>query len=136
MMKITRVWIVSVAILAVAQVVSAVELPYPLSIGGHPAKDEGRLDAAAVVKEAVDPNAEVVIQAQTEMVILNICSANDDGSVKPHSRTAIVMAQGTNKVRLDQTLDKKPLAAGMYRVLAGMCALTILVWTWKLLRAP
>ncbi|MCX6910080.1 MAG: ankyrin repeat domain-containing protein [Verrucomicrobia bacterium] len=126
-MTITRMWIAGVAAFAVAQVVSAVELPFPLTIGGHPAKDEGRLDAAAVVKEAVAPGAEVVIQAQTEMVILNISPVNDDGTAKPHSRTAIVMAQGTNKVRLDQTLDKKPLAAGLYRMTATAADATAIV---------
>ncbi|MBI5685305.1 MAG: ankyrin repeat domain-containing protein [Verrucomicrobia bacterium] len=123
----TRAWIAGVAVFTAAQAVSAVELPFPLSIGGHPAKDEGRLDAAAVVKEAVDPNAEVVIKAETEMIILNISAANDDGSVKARSRTAIVMAQGANKVRLDQTLDKKPLAAGLYRMTATAADATAIV---------
>ncbi len=123
----TRAWIAGVAMFALTQVVNAVELPFPLTIGGHPAKDEGRLDAAAVVKEAVNPNAEVVIKAQTEMVILNISSANDDGSIKAGSRTAIVMAQGTNKARLDQTLDKKPLAAGLYRMTATAADATAIV---------
>lgn len=126
-MTITRAWTTSLAAFAVAQAVSAVELPFPLSIGGHPAKDEGRMDSAAVVREAVDPKAEVVITAQTEMAILNITAANDDGSVKPRSRTAIVMAQGTNKVRLDQTLDKKPLAAGLYRMTATAADATAIV---------
>ncbi|MFA7004495.1 MAG: ankyrin repeat domain-containing protein, partial [Verrucomicrobiia bacterium] len=126
-MTIARAWIAGATVFAIVQVVGAVELPFPLTIGGHPAKDEGRLDAAAVVKEAVAPSAEVVIQAQTEMVILNITAANDDGSVKARSRTAIVMAQGTNKVRLDQTLDKKPLAAGLYRMTATAADTTAIV---------
>ncbi|MFA5193601.1 MAG: ankyrin repeat domain-containing protein [Verrucomicrobiia bacterium] len=126
-MTTARTWIAGMAVFAVAQIISAVELPFPLSIGGHPARDEGRLDSAAVVREAVDPQAEVVIKAQTEMIILNITAANDDGSVKPHSRTAIIMAQGANKVRLDQTMDKKPLAAGLYRMTATAADATAIV---------
>lgn len=126
-MTATKTWITTLAVLAAAQVARAVELPFPLSIGGHAARDEGRLDAAAVVREAVDSKAEVVIQAQAEMVILNISAANDDGSPKAGARTAIIMAQGTNKLRLDQTLDKKPLAAGLYRMTATAADATAIV---------
>jgi len=106
-----------VIILVCPLVVSALELlPFGVSIGGHPAKDEGRADGIAVIKDAVDPSAEIVIDAKPDMIILNIVAANDDGSVKEGSQPAVIVMQGKNKTGLDQTMDKKPLADGPYRM--------------------
>ena len=103
-------------ILVCALVARAAELPFGVTIGGHAAKDEGRADSAAIVKEAVDAKAEIVIDAKADMIILNIFPANEDGSPKEGAQAAIIIMQGTNKAGLDQTMDKKPLAEGLYRM--------------------
>ena len=110
------VLLMGVMILVCAGVARALELPFGVSIGGHAAKDEGRPDGIAVIKDAVDPAAEIVIDAKTDMIILNVFAANDDGSPKEGAQPAVIIMQGKNKAGLDQTMDKKPLADGFYRL--------------------
>ena len=114
-------------ILVCALVARAAELPFGVTIGGHAAKDEGRADSAAIVKEAVDAKAEIVIDAKADMIILNIFPASDDGTPKEGAQPAIIIMQGTNKAGLDQTMDKKPLAEGLYRMNATAGANTAIV---------
>jgi hypothetical protein len=96
-------------------------LPFAVKLAGQSAVAKG--DAAfATIEQPVADNAELEIAVDNpEMVIINAFPSDEKGNVKENAVAAIIIFQKTNKGKIDQTMDKKKLVAGVYlmNIVAG-----------------
>jgi hypothetical protein len=88
-------------------------LPFGVKVGGQKAIVSGNKLFAKVAKP-VSANAALVVDAEAEMVIINIFKSDKEGNAIKGAQPAIIMIQGGNKTKLDSTMDKKPLEPGNY----------------------
>jgi len=88
-------------------------LPFGVKVGGQKAIVSGNKTFAKVAKP-VSAKADLVVDAEAEMVIINIFKSDKEGNAIQGAQPAIIMIQGGNKTKLDSTMDKKPLEPGTY----------------------
>ncbi len=103
---------------------------FPVSVGGVAAVKANSV--FAVIPKAVEANDSIEVGAEVGengMVIINAFPADVNGDPKPGGKPAIIILKDTNKGTLDQTMDKKALAKGLYRmniVAGGKTAIVVL----------
>ena len=86
-------------------------LPFPVSLGGQPAKDGAPF---AKIENPVAADAELSVQSKDGMIIVNVHAVNAKNEPVPGSTPAVILLQGKTKTNLDKTMDGKKLAPGNY----------------------
>jgi hypothetical protein len=86
-------------------------LPFPVSVGGQPAKDGAPF---AKIENPVAADAELSVESKDGMIIVNVNAVNAKCEPVPGSTPAVILLQGKTKTNLDKTMDGKKLAAGNY----------------------
>jgi len=118
MKNLAMMFVVSIAIVGLSIRLVAEELPFALTLGG--AKPVAGTSFATVPGTVAD-NAELVLDVDEPMVIINVFPCNEKGEAKEGASPAIIMIQGGKKITIDQTMDKKKLSVGNYimNIVAG-----------------
>lgn len=89
--------------------------PFTVTLGGQKAAVKEKNDLFAVVPDPVKPDAVLVLDAISDNLIVNAFRCNEDGSVFLDKQpAAIIFAQKSQEVKLNATMDKKPLPPGTY----------------------
>jgi len=86
-------------------------LPFAVSVGGQAAKDGTPF---AKIENPVAADAELSVQSEDGMIIVNAHVVNAKNEPVPGSTPAVILLQGKTKTNLDKTMDGKKLAAGNY----------------------
>lgn len=89
-------------------------LPFEVTLGGQKAVTEKDNALFAVIPQPVKSNAELTIEKEAPMLIINAFSCNEDGTVEQNAPAAVIFTQNTATTPLDATMDKKPLNPGTY----------------------
>ena len=89
-------------------------LPFAVTVDGQEAVAESEQAVFATINTPVSNKAELAVDDDSGMIILNIFSSDDSGNVKPGIQPVIIILQGDNKTTLDNTMDKKKLDPGCY----------------------
>ena len=88
--------------------------PFDVTLGGQKAAVKNHEDIFAVVAEPVKGDATLSIAEKSPMLIVNAFPCKEDGTVMMDRPAAVIFAQDTNEVKLDQTMDKQKLGPGTY----------------------
>ena len=86
-------------------------LPFPVTIGGQPAKDGIPF---AKIANPVAADAELAVDSKGDMIIVNVNAVNAKNEPVPGSAPAVILLQGKTKTTIDKTMDGKTLSAGNY----------------------
>ncbi len=106
--------------------------PFDVRVGGQLAVVEGNPDTAifAKLKDPVPPDAEVEVEGQPGMLILNVFPVNPDGTVDSSAPVKAIFASGATKVRLSQTMDGSKLEPGLWGMNVVFASATSRVMFW------
>lgn len=89
--------------------------PFDVTLGGQKAEMGDWGDLFAVVKEPVKPDAVLALEKEVPMLIVNAFPCKEDGTIlMAGAPAAVIFVQNAAEVKLDATMDKKPLEAGTY----------------------
>jgi len=90
--------------------------PFKVTIDGKVAEIVGDPTTAIFAKIADPVPADALLEVEGEpgMIIINVFPTNEAGEVVSGAAPAILMAQDTTKIKLDQTMDKSKIAPGLY----------------------
>lgn len=89
--------------------------PFDVTIGGQKASMVDGNMLFAVVEKPVKPDALLELEKKAPMLIINVFACQEDGSVmQAGAQPAILLVQNANAVKLNATMDKKPLTPGRY----------------------
>lgn len=89
-------------------------LPFDLSLGGQKAVMEHGNELFAQIPEPVAPDAPLKLEKEVPMLIVNAFPCKEDGTVEDAQAAGVIFANNTAEVKLSDTMDKKPLAPGIY----------------------
>jgi len=91
--------------------------PFDVTIGGQKAVMQDGNILFAVVANPVKPDALLQIEKKSPMLIVNAFAVKPNGAVMEQGQQpAIYFVKELNQVRLNETMDKKPLKPGRYLV--------------------
>ena len=88
--------------------------PFDVVVGGQAAVMNDGNDLFAVVEKPVKPDDAVELAEASPLFIINAFSCKEDGTVEEAQPAGIIFAQNAKLVKLDATMDKKPLKPGTY----------------------
>ncbi len=88
--------------------------PFDVTLGGTKAEMKAGNEIFAEVSKPVAPDAVLSLEKEVPMLIINAFPCKEDGSVEENQATAIIFAQNVKEVKLDATMDQKPLKPGSY----------------------
>lgn len=89
-------------------------LPFEVKVGDQVATHKAGEPFAQLAKP-VAADAAISIGSKAEMTIINVHKTAADGvTPEPAAQPAIIILQGTNAGKLDQTMDKQKLSPGKY----------------------
>jgi hypothetical protein len=89
-------------------------LPFEVKVGDQAATHKAG-EPFAQIEKPVAADATISIGNKAEMTIINAHKTAADGTTPDQSaQPAIIILQGTNAGKLDQTMDKQKLSAGKY----------------------
>jgi hypothetical protein len=94
-----------------SSVLASDSLPFPVRVGGQPAKDGTPF---AKIENPVAADPELSIQSKDGMIIVNVNAVNAKNEPVPGSTPAVILLQGKTKTNLDKTMDGKKLGPGNY----------------------
>lgn len=103
-----------------AQAVNNSWYPFEVKVAGLAPKETGL--AFAIASEPVSNDAEVeALTAVGDLMILNIFPCDDKGTIGAGVKPEVIMANGSNKTRLNLTMSRNKLAPGTYlmNIMAG-----------------
>jgi hypothetical protein len=86
-------------------------LPFPVSLGGQPAKDGMPF---AKIENPVAANAELAVESKSDMIIVNVNMVTAKNEPVQGSTPAVILLQGKTKTNIDKTMDGKKLPSGNY----------------------
>ena len=113
-----NVWILVLFASLVAWAASAAEvLPFGVSMGGQTAVVQSSSPESpkyAVLSAPVTADAKIVINDDSQMVIINVFPCDDIGNPVDGVQPAVLLLQGRTVGKLNETMDKKPLPPGTY----------------------
>ena len=125
-MKLVVILILSVtAVLGLAQAQNTKEkvaerpalYPFDVTIGGQKAVMQKGNMLFAVIEKPVKADALLEIEKLAPMLIINAFKVKAGGKVmQPGEQPAIYFVKQKKSVKLNQTMDKKPLAPGRYLI--------------------
>ncbi len=92
----------------------ASSLPFGVKVGGQDAVLKSKDAAYSTIAKPVAADAELVVDAKADMIIVNVFPCDEKGNVKTGAQPAIILIQGGNTAKLNSTMDKKPLKPGRY----------------------
>ncbi len=91
--------------------------PFDVTIGGQKAEMQKGNILFAVIAKPVKPDALLQIEKKAPMLIVNAFAVKANGAVMEQGQQpAIYFANEQNQVKLNETMDKKPLKPGRYLV--------------------
>lgn len=91
--------------------------PFDVTIGGNKAVMMEGNQLFAVIENPVKPDALLEIEKAVPMLIINAFAVKENGAVmEPGEQPAVYFVKDSNKVKLSETMDKKPLKPGRYLV--------------------
>jgi len=99
---------------AAAPAAAADALPFSVSIGGQAAKAASPNAPYAALDKPVAADAEIVLGAEADMVIINVFPSDAKGNAKEGATPAIIIINKGEKGTLASTMDKKKLEPGTY----------------------
>ncbi len=90
--------------------------PFDVKVADQEAVISGKHAIFAKIPQPVSNDAQVLLDADPEMVIINVFRCNEKGEVTTadSAKAKIIMAQNDNKVQLNQTMDSTTLEDGLY----------------------
>ncbi len=90
--------------------------PFDVTIDGQTAAVEGDPSTAIVAKIAmpVPANAELVVDGEPGMLIINLFPSNASAEVEPGAQPKIILVQEGTSTPLDATMDKSTLSPGIW----------------------
>ena len=96
-------------------------LPFDLTLGDEKAVMKGDNDLFAEITKPVGADALLALDEVVSMLIVNVFPCAEDGTVEESQAAAVIFAKETKEVKLDATMDSKPLKPGTYlaNVVAG-----------------
>ncbi|NLF41047.1 hypothetical protein GX586_16510 [bacterium] len=97
-----------------APATAADALPFSVSIGGQAAKAASPNAPYAALDKPVAADAEIVLGAKADMVIINVFPSDAKGNAKEGATPAIIIINKGEKGTLASTMDKKKLEPGTY----------------------
>jgi hypothetical protein len=86
-------------------------LPFPVSLGGQPAKDGTPF---AKIENPVAADAELAVESKSDMIIVNVNMVTAKNEPVPGSTPAVILLQAKTKTNIDKTMDGKNLPSGNY----------------------
>lgn len=86
-------------------------LPFPVSVGGQPARDG---EPFAKIEHPVAADAELSVESKSDMINVNVNAVNAQNEPVQGSTPAVILLQGKTKTNIDKTMDGKKLAPGNY----------------------
>jgi len=89
-------------------------LPFEVTLGGQKAVMEKDNALFAVIAQPVKADAELAIEKEAPMLIINAFACKEDGTVEQNAPAAVIFTQNTASTPLNATMDKKPLKPGTY----------------------
>ncbi len=89
--------------------------PFDVTIGGQKAvMQEGNI-LFAVIEKPVKVDSLLEIEKEAPMIIINAFACKENGEVMaPGQQPAVILANKAKSVKLNATMDKKPLKPGRY----------------------
>jgi hypothetical protein len=88
--------------------------PFEVTLGGQKAVMKEGNTLFAVVEKPVRPDALLVLEEPSPMLIINVFPCQEDGTVLESQTAAILFVKEAKEVKLDATMDKKRLVPGTY----------------------
>lgn len=89
-------------------------LPFAVTVDGQDAIAGSEDAVYATIGSSVSNEAEIVVDDDSGMIIVNIFLSDNSGNVEPGTQPVIIIVQGDNKTTLDKTMDNKKLDPGYY----------------------
>lgn len=89
-------------------------LPFEVTLGGVKAEMKNNNDLFAEIAQPVKSDAVLTIGESAPMLIVNAFPCTVDGAVLENEAAAVIFANDTKEVKLNDTMDKKTLAPGSY----------------------
>src|SRR5690606_28827981 len=87
---------------------------FEVTLGGQKAVMQDENAVFAVIEKPVKAAAELVIEEEAPMLIVNAFACKEDGTVEQNAPAAVIFVQNTASVTMDTTMDKQPLKPGTY----------------------
>ena len=88
--------------------------PFEVTWGGQKAvMQEGNM-LFAVVAKPVKPDALLALEEKSAMLIVNAFPCKEDGTVLETQTAAVIFTKDAKEVKMNATIDKKPLKPGTY----------------------
>ncbi|NNM28951.1 MAG: hypothetical protein HKO57_05480 [Akkermansiaceae bacterium] len=88
--------------------------PFDVEVDGRLAVMPEGNTLFAVVRQPVQAGAAVTLEKPSPLLVINAFPCKEDGTVLEGQPAGVIFARETNEVKLDATIDKKPLAPGTY----------------------
>ena len=88
--------------------------PFDVTVGGQDAVFNSSFPIFAKIPGPVAADAEVILDAEPEAIIVNIFPCEANGTVPRGVDPKVIMAGKATSFKLNQTLDKSTLAPGLY----------------------
>ena len=89
-------------------------LPFDITLGGVKAEMKGDNDLFGEISKPVTADAVLALEAEVPMLIINAFPCEEDGTVVETQTAAVIFANKVKEVKLNATMDKKPLKPGKY----------------------
>ncbi len=88
--------------------------PFEVTLGGQKAvMQEGNI-LFAVVEKPVKPDALLALEEQSALLIVNAFPCKEGGTVLETQTAAVIFTKDAKEVKMNATMDKKPLKPGTY----------------------
>ena len=88
--------------------------PFDVVVGGQKAVMKDGNGLFAVVENPVKADDAVELAEESALFIINAFSCKEDGTVVEGQPAGVIFGQKTKVVKLNATMDKKPLGPGTY----------------------
>lgn len=121
--------LILVALLSGSALAQSAVLPYSVTLGGQKATAAATATAATIATP-VDANADIAVGIKTDkdsMIIINVFATDAAGKAKAGA-PEVILLRGKNTGKLSDTMSRKKLTPGHYRmsiVAGGKTALVV-----------
>ena len=89
-------------------------LPFVVTLGNQEAILSEDNVTVAVISDPVPNDAEIIVDNDSGMVIINVFPTDGEGNATPGTQPLVILIQDGNKTTLDKTVDNKTLESGNY----------------------
>ncbi len=89
-------------------------LPFDVKMAGQNAEVKDKISVFAVIENPVTNDAELEVAGDHEIIFINVFPSDKNGAAILGTQPSVIVIQGSNTTKLDQTMDKKALSPGTY----------------------